>query len=507
MVRSHPPPPPKAFPIDTAASVLRREVALALDRESPKPGDRWLVAFSGGPDSLALAAALAPLAAERGLELRLLHVDHRLDPDSGTRAGRARLLAGRLGLPFEVEAVDVAAERRRGESPESAARRMRYAALERWRDRLGATRILTAHQQGDQVETVLLRLLRGGPVESLAGIPARRGPIVRPLLEVDRRTIEAFLQQAGLEPIDDPTNRDPAVPRNLVRHHLLPSLRQRDPGIDAILLAISRRAAGLANRLETLLEARFKEASIAGNDERGAAGLPIGQLLALPEQLRPRALRRFLARATPPASLSFPSMEIFLCVLARHPTATRSRPVTGDGPSRRLVAAGGRLRLEPAPAKPRPSPFSYTASIPGEVELPELDLKIRIRRSPVERWMFRGDPRRAALAIPEPVQTGVPVATIRSRRPGDRLRPLSGPGQRKLKALLIDRKVPLARRDRLPILEIGGRIAWIPGLTIDEAFRLRPGATECLVAELEEIDRGGNVPPGEEVEPGERKDR
>lgn len=622
----------------SGGSVARLRPALlgAVEREPAAAGDRWLVAFSGGPDSLALAAGLAPLAAARGLGLELVHVDHRIDPGSADRAHRAGELAGSLGLPFHFVRLDVPALRRPGESLEVAARRLRYGELERLRRQLGASRILTAHQRDDQVETVLLRLLRGGPVESLAGIPERRGAIRRPLLGVPRAEIERFLAAAGLDAIADPTNRDPALTRNLVRHHLLPRLRAEEPGIDALLLAVGRRAAALAARLDALFAMRLEEkdqgsfverqrrnaktrSSIEGKDPedgrswgvgvpaeagghgrstavgapaeagahenstahgrspavaapaaagapdctperprmpesptsartasfssteslclglgsasgfgRGPAGerflLEAADLLALPAGLRVRALRWRLAAAGLDRLPSGAASESFVARLVR---GERARLVWGAGGSGEgdeggeggeggegaweLRGAGGQLRLawRRAAAESRAAAFSYTFRVPGEVELPELGLRLRIRRSRVEGWMFRGDPRRAALALSESAlaESGTERATVRSRRPGDRLRPLGGPGERKLKELLIDRRIPAVRRDRLPILAIGGRIAWVPGVTVDEAFRLRPGAAECLVAELEPFDRGGNGPPGDVVEPVERKGR
>jgi tRNA(Ile)-lysidine synthetase-like protein len=115
--------------------------------------------------------------------------------------------------------------------------------------------------------------------------------------------------------------------------------------------------------------------------------------------------------------------------------------------------------------------------------------------------MFRGEAGRAALAGRA---AGRGIATVRGRRPGDRLRPLGAPGSRKLKELLVDRGVPADRRDRLPLLEIDGRLAWVPGVTIDEAFRLR-GEPECWLAELSPLDRGGNDPSGGPVERVEKE--
>jgi tRNA(Ile)-lysidine synthase len=488
----------------------------ALGREAPARGDLWLAAFSGGPDSAALAAGLVQLAPEFGFELVLAHVDHRLDSGSGERAERARALAARLGLPFRRLDVDVPAARRARESPESAARRLRYAALAALARELGAKRTLTAHQLDDQVETILLRLLRGAPLEALEGIRLRQGNLFRPLLAVGRPEIEGFLVERGIVAVDDPTNLDLRGPRNLLRRHLLPRLRAAEPGLDEALLALARRSAVLRTCLESRFEELLRKDSRGRGDETGAAAMetgvrgqppaaapgsaapvPAGFLPRLPAPLRMPALRWLLRERLGVAPLpSRPSMATFLSQLETKPGAARLELPRGEEKARRLVARRGGLELEGT--KSRVSPFSYTFSIPGEVELPELGLELRIRRVPVEPWMFRGESRRAGLG-------GAPVATtatLRCRRPGDRIRPLGAPGTRKLKELLVDRRVAREERGRLPLVELAGRIAWVPGVAIDEAFRLVPSDAECWLAEL--LPREAGAPEAAERKRGPR---
>jgi len=450
-----------------------------LDDERPAPGERWLIAFSGGPDSTALAAALAPLARSRGLELLLVHVDHSLDSGSTQRARRAESIAAELELPFFLERLDVPALRERGESPEAAARRLRYGALERLRRETGASLVLTAHHRDDQVETILLQLARGVPLELLGGIAASRGAIRRPLLSLSRATLLAELRELGLEAIEDPTNRDLRISRNRLRHELLPALRKIEPGIDEALVALGGRTHALQEKLDRLLQENLREAKTSieergtGAPPRALGEVPADWLPRLSEPLQLPALRWLLHGPMGVLRLpSLPSMESFLLrIRSASPARLRlPRPSVGD-----LVALRGALRLEP-PRSPTP-PFTYSFLVPGEIELPELGLRLRIGRSAVEPWMFRGDPNRAALAG----KAG--RATVRSRRPGDRLRPLGAAGARKLKELLIDRRVPVGERDRLPLLELDGRLAWVPGVAIDEAFRLA-GDTECWVAEM-----------------------
>lgn len=223
-----------------------------------------LVAFSGGPDSLALLAGAAAVASERGAPLLAAHLDHRLDPGSGSRAETARQLALDLGVPFVLAAAGDPPPR---ESREAFARHQRYAFLEQAARENRAAAVLTAHHADDQAETVLLRLLFGSGLDGLGGIAARRslGPsgaaeLVRPLLGLRRAELRAAVEAAGLTPVEDPTNLDTRVPRNRIRHLLLPRLA-RDENQDPVELLCRVAAAGgaaaerVGARLAVLLEA------------------------------------------------------------------------------------------------------------------------------------------------------------------------------------------------------------------------------------------------------------
>lgn len=489
-----------------------------------------MIAFSGGPDSAALAAALAPLGADRGLHLTLVHVDHGADARSPERAAGAGAMARALGLEFRLSPIDVPRLRRRRESPEAAARRLRYTELENVRRELGATRILTAHHRDDQIETVLLKLLRGAAVERLGGIAERRGPLLRPWLGVSRAAIEARLARERIAPLRDPTNDNLSLPRNRVRRLLMPALRGTEPGIEDALLSLAGRAEALRARFGDRFLSRLRDdartaASIEGSESEDSGAAPrdrqfgdpsagvlgfesngcvhdasnapaaqavaasVDFLTSLPEALQLPALRWLLAERLGVGQLpSLRSLETFLSLVRGGRDAYLALP----GSRQALVARRGDLALvEP---KSPTVPFTYTFSLPGEVELPELELRLRIRRSPVEPWMLRGERRRVGFVA------DAAEATVRSRRSGDRLRPLGAPGSRKLKAVLIDRGVPAAARDRLPLLEIAGELAWIPGVTIGDGFALR-GEAECWLAELEPM--ASNTADG--VEPGERK--
>jgi tRNA(Ile)-lysidine synthase len=175
-----------------------------------------VVACSGGADSLGLLV----VAAEAGLAPVAVHVDHGLRPDSAQDADAVRDAARRLG----VRARSVAVQIEPGGNLEARARDARYLALEAVRVGEGASAVLVGHTADDQAETVLLNLMRGSAASGLAGMPARRGHLARPLLGVRRDAVRALVATRGLEPVADPANDDPAFRRNWVRHEVLPAL-------------------------------------------------------------------------------------------------------------------------------------------------------------------------------------------------------------------------------------------------------------------------------------------
>ena len=208
------------------------------------PGDLVLAACSGGADSLALAAALAHEAPRLGLRGGGVTVDHGLQDGSAARAAQVAALLGRLGLdPVRIATVTVASGPGRG-GPEAAARTARYAALEQVAEQTGAAAVLLAHSRDDQAETVLLGLARGSGARALAGMPAQRGRLRRPLLGLSRAALREACQALQLEPWDDPHNFDPSYARARVRHQALPALEAAlGPGIAE---ALARSAAQLS---------------------------------------------------------------------------------------------------------------------------------------------------------------------------------------------------------------------------------------------------------------------
>jgi len=275
---SGPPPAVAAVRVAVRAELARLAAA--------SPGGLVLVACSGGADSLALAAATAFEARAAGLRAGSVTVDHDLQDGSAAAARDAAAACRGLGLaPVVVTRVAVG----RAGGPEAAARDARYAALDAQAGGLGAVAVLLAHTLDDQAETVLLGLARGSGARSLAGMPAGRGILRRPLLGVARATVRAACAAEGLTPWEDPANADRRLARARVRHDVLPLLeRELGPGVAAALARTARSLRDDADALDALADAA--DVFTAGPD--GTSSAAVGDLLAPPAAVRRRLLRR-----------------------------------------------------------------------------------------------------------------------------------------------------------------------------------------------------------------------
>ncbi|HFC97669.1 MAG TPA: tRNA lysidine(34) synthetase TilS, partial [Thermosulfurimonas dismutans] len=210
-------------------SSLLRKVRQTIERYALfSPGDRVLVAVSGGVDSMVLLEVLYLLQREYELSLWVAHYDHRLRRGSLEEALWVRQEARRRGLPFIYGVGPVREYARREKiSLEMAGRELRYRFFESLRRRLDLQKVALAHHADDLAEEVLLKFIRGAGRRGLAGIPVKREEVVvRPLLLVTRAEIEAFARQRGLRWVEDESNQDPRFWRNRVRHLLLPFLEE-----------------------------------------------------------------------------------------------------------------------------------------------------------------------------------------------------------------------------------------------------------------------------------------
>jgi len=430
---------------------------LARRRLFALPGTAVL-AVSGGPDSVAMLDLLHTLAPELGLSLVVAHADHGIQADSRTVGQAVEALAQRYGLPFELGELRLGPD-----ATETAARSARYAWLADVRRRREARYLVTAHHRDDQVETVLLRLLRGSAPAGLAGMPARaRGGLVRPLLTFTRDDLAEYVAARGLPVHDDPANRDPKHLRSWVRTVLLPVVyarlgaRARDDVARAgRAAALERRAWNRALRHLPDLELRVHEegfdvarAGLAGYDDALAvsvlraaarrAGLVLGvqrarRLVQLAQ--RPSGRRQALGGGWV-AEVAFDRLRV-----SRARRAGAREVVKVVGSEERGRAQFGTFRVEWS-AGPAPE---------------------RLARGDWTTWIAGGD------------------WQVRLVRAGDRLVPLGAVGHRPVRRLLMEARVPRSDRAQYPIVARGETILWVPGICRSATDLPRPGTPAVRV--------------------------
>jgi len=421
----------------------------ALSAVAGGAGATIVVAVSGGADSTALLDAVSSLRARRGFRVVAAHLDHGLRTESREDARFCRELCRRLRVPLRVARADVRERAREdGRGLEAAARRERYEFLERVRDEEGAEVVAVAHTRDDQAETLLLRLLRGAGRVGLAAMRPRRGRIVRPLLEVSRAEVVAYLEARGLAWREDATNADPVHLRNRVRHELLPYLEARfQPRIRETLA----RTAALLSDEASLLDRRARRllAQASRHDGRGM-WLSREALAAAPRPVARLAVRRALARAGGLRGVGARHVDGIVDLASPRTSSGRSLPLPGG---RVATVCFGELRV--APRTPAPSAYAYTLGIPGRVELPG---GLAVETEAAGRASKKAGALRVAVPRGEALE-------LRTRRPGDRVfwrgRPVS------LKRFLIEARVPADERAALPLLAAGPRVVWVPGAALD----------------------------------------
>ena len=448
--------------------------------------DSLLLAVSGGADSVALLRLFVGLR-ERAPVPRLLvgHVHHGLrGAEADADARFVRDLAATWGVPFligEGDAGEIA--RRRGLSPEAAARELRYDTFRAWADAHGLDGIALAHQRDDQAETVLLAAVRGGGPRAACGMPRRRVlaadgrvQLIRPLLDWWREDLLAFLRDVQQEFREDATNQDVRIPRNRLRREILPALESMQPGARLSLVRLGERLSAWEADLTALGERAL--AGALREESPVTIELDIEALRAWPPSVRREALRGAAVNMLRRGGLRpvVPGSAIDTVLHWLRPEA--SGVAAMELASRlRFESRYGRLRISLAPEQRVSTADPVALALDGWARWGAWEVS-------VER-VATIDPAAAAESPLEEVVDADRVAAagplgVRARRPGDRLRPLGTSRRVKLKEFLRQERIAPSERDGVPLVTAGDAIVWVVGCRIDETFRLHPRSRAAL---------------------------
>ena len=411
--------------------------------EKLPPGSRVLVALSGGADSVAMLYRLRDEAASRGISICAAHYEHGLRGQASLDdADFVQKLCDELRVPLVIDHGDVRAiAQKLGQGIEQAARTARYEFLESVRQKTGASCIALAHHRDDQVETILMHLLRGAGLHGVVGMKVWDGYLWRPLLNAEKRTLVGYLRDHGYAWREDLTNSVPDNPRNIIRLQALPALSTAYPGYTATIARFGELAAA---------DDEYLEAQTTGYLKDNAVMTPVGWRIAVSEA--PTALlRRAVRRLT--------GLPGEMCILA----ARLAQSPQGEAmlsSDLRAIKTNGSLYL-----------VSKTPSI-AEVPLKKQGTlcfdgigTVHIRET---------DPVPSADLWSQVIDAdSLEGAVIRSRRDGDHIVPFGMKGRKSLSDYLIDRHVDQPLRDILPLIARDDEILYVPGAGISEHVRLR----------------------------------
>lgn len=419
------------------------------------------LAVSGGADSVALFRLMVPACRKAGIEAVVVHLNHGLIGSTATEAAFVHALADKEGLVF------MSAEARLGENPRPAGLSMEMAAREARLDFFravaakGLDAIATAHQADDLVETFFLRLRRGaGP----AGLSALRPKaeangflIRRPLLPFTKEELREWLKSIGQLWIEDVSNADTSIPRNFIRHNLLPKLEKE---WDSNLRQHILQTASILSEEDAWMDdvATWELYSLRGTD----GSLSLASLRRMPLALLRRVLRKWLFGLGQEDATGFETIEAITVFLRGG--GDGALPLPGGRTLKRSTDA--LALVQAAEATPVPAPVAV--SMPGVTEW--------------GRWRLTVEASRGWEAVPQTVGQSPSVChlscaacddrgfILRGREPGDRIAPTGLGGSRKIQDILVDAKIPADVRDGLPLLVSGDEVVCIPGFRVNRAF-------------------------------------
>ncbi len=445
---------------------MLREVGRYVERHGLlASSDRVLCMVSGGADSTAMLHLLHGLSqgseqpSLRGFSLGVCHVNYGL---RGEASDADEEFVRRLGDALGVQVHTIRAPEPPPANFQAWARKLRYEAarnLCRWQ---GYSRIATGHNRDDRVETFLYRLITYSGRRSLAVMPPRAGKVIRPLLFMSAAAVREYCAAAGISYHDDESNRRPAYRRNRIRLEVVPHLEAIRPDFRERIEETISLLEDEERVLKSVTDDAYREALAEDGESLNATALSL-----MDRAVARLVLRRWLSQGTEGVRITRRLLDAAVD-LCRDSHGTRSLALAGG---RKLERRYDQLVVTPGDER---APDPVELPLPGEIIFGDYRVEAREGSWPAP---LLSDPMHVqvdAARIRPPLQ-------VRSRRAGDRFRPLGMSGAKSIKEFMVDAKIPRGERDRVPLVVNGdGEIVWVCGMRIAEDFKVT-GATEKVV--------------------------
>ena len=448
-----------------------------------KRGQSLLLAVSGGPDSVAMLFALHGLSNKLNLDLYIAHINHKLrGAESDKDQNYVERLSRKLNIPLFVLKKDTKSFAKKNKlSIEDAARQIRYSFFTECARRFKIDSISTAHTLDDQAETILMRFLRGAGIRGLRGIQPVSDlfefKLIRPLIEITRKEIEAYLREKEIRPRIDKSNLDIKFLRNRIRHKLVPQLvKEYNPNLKNQLLMLAKMLNEDYNYIQFLSDELFNKIATSSNSKKVVFKLRAFKALNVSAQ-------RYLVRsAIKRLALTLDNIEY------RHwkeiKSLLSSRPIGSivNLPNY-IVATKTKSSLifiiKNKATKTKLKVKELVLNVPGITTYNRNKIKTVLKDKPPKVYSKNN-----RIEFFDLEKMNLPII-VRKRKKGDKIKPLGMKGYKKLSDLFIDKKIPKQRRDNVPVIvSASGDIIWVAGLCASDNQKLVSDSSKILKLEL-----------------------
>ena len=456
---------------------IKTRVIAFIERERLiQKGDRILVALSGGPDSVMLLSVLMSIKDEYDLTIEAFHLNHQLRKNAADDEKFAMDLCNEYGIYCTTMIADIQQiADKKSCSVEQAGRDERYRLLDLTLQKRNLNKIATAHHADDQIETMIMRMIRGTGIAGLSGIPIRRDEIIRPLLFLTKEEINRYLKEYGLSFVIDETNKEDSFFRNRVRNHIVPLLEKENPNIHESF----QRLAQIAQNAHRFIEVSANEIPIGLIDEQ--AVIRYSDISESEVTVQEYVIRSMMRACGVTQNISFAHVQDLLDLIHDEKNTTWDYNLPNLKIKRRYdkisASRSGAIAIINSEY------YHYPIGKNGVYIFPKERYTVRMKPLCTDGKVISDD--NIKQIDFDKIRFNL---YIRNKKPGDFFCPLGMQGKKKLKKYFIDHKIPKEDRQRVPLLLDGDDIVCILGMQIDERYKIDEKTKSYLQIEYKQME-------------------
>lgn len=437
-------------------------------------GDRIIVGVSGGADSICLLNILANLREEFNLALFVVHVNHCLRQEADFEEQYVREFSEKISVEFYSEKFDISQiAKERKLSTEEAARNVRYEYFYKIADKVGANKIAVAHNLNDNVETILMNLIRGCGIDGLCGIPKENKKIIRPLINVSREEIEEYIKENNLVAMQDKTNFETVYTRNKIRNELIPYLKNINPEVVKSIYKTSELLKLNRELTKKIIDEKYMELKLKGS----GVVIDRNKFLELDDGLKKEIIRIAISDFSGNlVNVGMSTIDNAINIILTSQSGAIAKVLKGVNIKisyDKLIFFNEQEKVE----------FLHEIKIPGVTYIPEINKKIIAKVERVENVPNKYEDNNKCFFDIE--KTGEKIY-VRNKKEGDIFEPSGMTGKKTLKKFFSDLKIDVTEREKIPIITNDDGIIWVVGFRSSKRFLKDKNTKEVIILEYGE---------------------